>query len=73
MTRNAQIAAFIRASLADGTTREALEDAMVCMCLAKSHAQARRAITIATKEPKRPTGRTLHPERHHERTRQKSS
>ena len=49
MTRTAQIAAFIRASIADGTTREALEDAMVCMCLAKSHAQARRAITIATK------------------------
>ena len=49
MTRTAQITAFIRASLADGTTREALEDALVCMRLAKSHAQARRAITTATK------------------------
>ena len=49
MTRTEQLAAFIRASLADGTTREALEDALVCMCLAKNHAQARRAITIATK------------------------
>ena len=49
MTRTEQVTAFIRASLADGTTREALEDALVCMCLAKSHAQARRAIAIATK------------------------
>lgn len=49
MNKSEQTAAFIRASIADGTTREALEDAMVCMCLAKTYPQARRMITIAMK------------------------
>ena len=40
---------FIVASLRDGMSREMLEDALVGMAQAKTYAQARRLITLATK------------------------
>jgi hypothetical protein len=45
----ASIKAFIIESLNNGMDNEMLEDALVGMCLVKSYAQAKRAITLATK------------------------
>lgn len=46
---NADKKAFILSSLRDGMSREMLEDALVSMAQAKTYAQARRLITLATK------------------------
>lgn len=45
----ASIKSFIIESMNNGTDKEMLEDALVSMCLVKSYAQAKRAITLATK------------------------
>lgn len=46
LTRAAQVDAFIKATLKEGKfTQEDLEDALVVMCLVKSHKEAKRRIT----------------------------
>jgi hypothetical protein len=49
MTKQSQAIAFIRASILDGSSNESLEDALVCMFIVKTHAQAKRLITMAQK------------------------
>lgn len=47
LTRAAQVDAFILSTIKEGKfTEEDLEDSLVCMCLVKTHKEAKRRITL---------------------------